>query len=226
MNNTATPNTRSNSSSSVHRKSWGNNENECSRGVTQGKGKKERDRRAPSLRCNSNTVLRRLFFISRLTREKPFYIAFFELKLSMSLQIRRFLYRLDLATIYKRVKRCTTYLQSTQDFFCAQQFIVTHTIQKPFCTSWTRCTFLTSYLDKMYNTNIVHDKIKFDKVQKKSTDRSQCPNFLPMSKLLRLDWYPVAIALDQYALLLLYLTDSHISSQSVQEPRCEREAHP
>ena len=134
--------------------------NKCSIGITQEWGEKERDGRVSSLRCDSNTVLRRLFF-SRIARQKPLNIAFSELKLCMPFQIRRLLHWLNLATLHKRIKCCAADMQSAQDLFCAQQFIVAHTIQKPFCTSLTKRTFLTRHLYKVYNTNIIHDQENF-----------------------------------------------------------------
>lgn len=193
--------------------------NACSREVTQEFGQRERDGKAPSLYCYGDMVLWGFLFIVGFTGQKFLNIAFFELKLSVSFQIGWLLYWFNLTPVYKGIESCATNVQSAQDLSCAQQFIVTHNSKPSFCTSWTKRTFLTSYLYKMYNTNIVHDKIKFDKAQKKSTDRSQCPEFSSMSKLLRLDWYPVAIALDQYALLLLYLTCNHVASQAQKHQR-------
>lgn len=149
---------------------WASNmmSNKNPMGITQEWGENKRDGRVPSLRCDSNTVLRRLFF-SRIARQKPLNIAFSELKLCMSFQIRRLLHWFNLAALHKCVKCCAANMQSTQDLFCAQQFIVTHTTQKPFCTSWTKRTFLTRCLYKVYNINIIHDQENFCNAYKRQS---------------------------------------------------------
>lgn len=117
--------------------------NTRSRNVTQAFVQKKRDERDPSLYCDGDMVLGRPFFSRRFTVQKLLNISLSELKLCLSLQVGRLLYRLYLPLFHKGVESRTTNSKLVQDLSSAQQ-PVTHT--KPL--SWFYQFYKAYHVDK------------------------------------------------------------------------------